>query len=159
MKWWCNYSWMLSALFKCFQLYYITQMSTRRSDSTSNYTIEYIRSRANHTRWYNVHSNIIMGLAYANLHVCIINTILRQLLEAAMCPVTQKYLPIDNCTCNYRHHGSNKVAVQVWNKFNYILFSLGQSVVPSPFLHEVNTVKPVCNDHLYNKIYYLWFIQ
>ena len=24
---------------------------------------------------------------------------------------------------------------------------------------EQNTVKPVCNDHLYNKIYYLWFIQ
>ena len=23
----------------------------------------------------------------------------------------------------------------------------------------INTVKPVCNDHLYNKIYYLWFIQ
>ena len=22
-----------------------------------------------------------------------------------------------------------------------------------------NTVKPVCNDHLYNKMYYLWFIQ
>ena len=22
-----------------------------------------------------------------------------------------------------------------------------------------NTVKPVCNDHLYNKIYFLWFIQ
>ena len=21
------------------------------------------------------------------------------------------------------------------------------------------TVKPVCNDHLYNEIYYLWFIQ
>ena len=21
------------------------------------------------------------------------------------------------------------------------------------------TVKPVCNDHLYNKMYYLWFIQ
>ena len=21
------------------------------------------------------------------------------------------------------------------------------------------TMKPVCNDHLYNKIYYLWFIQ
>ena len=29
------------------------------------------------------------------------------------------------------------------------------------FLHkyECATVKPVCNDHLYNKIYYLWFIQ
>ena len=24
---------------------------------------------------------------------------------------------------------------------------------------ELCTVKPVCNDHLYNKIYYLWFIQ
>ena len=23
----------------------------------------------------------------------------------------------------------------------------------------IATVKPVCNDHLYNKIYYLWFIQ
>ena len=22
----------------------------------------------------------------------------------------------------------------------------------------INTVKPVCNDHLYNKIYYLWLI-
>ena len=22
-----------------------------------------------------------------------------------------------------------------------------------------DTVKPICNDHLYNKIYYLWFIQ
>ena len=22
-----------------------------------------------------------------------------------------------------------------------------------------STMKPVCNDHLYNKIYYLWFIQ
>ena len=24
---------------------------------------------------------------------------------------------------------------------------------------QTDTVKPVCNDHLYNKIYYLWFIQ
>ena len=24
---------------------------------------------------------------------------------------------------------------------------------------SVNTVKPVCNDHLYNKSYYVWFIQ
>ena len=22
-----------------------------------------------------------------------------------------------------------------------------------------DTMKPICNDHLYNKIYYLWFIQ
>ena len=26
-------------------------------------------------------------------------------------------------------------------------------------LSVLDTVKPVCNDHLYNKIYYLWFIQ
>ena len=25
--------------------------------------------------------------------------------------------------------------------------------------HAICTVKPVCNDHLYNKIYYPWFIQ
>ena len=25
--------------------------------------------------------------------------------------------------------------------------------------HRYNAVKPVCNDHLYNEIYYLWFIQ
>ena len=31
----------------------------------------------------------------------------------------------------------------------------------SPLLQEKHgyTVKPVCNDHLYNEIYYLWFIQ
>ena len=26
-------------------------------------------------------------------------------------------------------------------------------------LRMLYTVKPVCNDHLYDKIYYLWFIQ
>ena len=25
--------------------------------------------------------------------------------------------------------------------------------------YRVDIVKPVCNDHLYDKIYYLWFIQ
>ena len=25
--------------------------------------------------------------------------------------------------------------------------------------YDFNTMKPVCDDHLYNKIYYLWFIQ
>ena len=27
------------------------------------------------------------------------------------------------------------------------------------FVAQSHTVKPVCNDHLYYKIYYLWFIQ
>ena len=26
-------------------------------------------------------------------------------------------------------------------------------------VYDTDTVKPVCNDHLYNKIHYLWFIQ
>ena len=26
-------------------------------------------------------------------------------------------------------------------------------------LVNLDTVKPVCNDHLYDKIYFLWFIQ
>ena len=26
------------------------------------------------------------------------------------------------------------------------------------YIH-LSTVEPVCNDHLYDKIYYLWFIQ
>ena len=28
-----------------------------------------------------------------------------------------------------------------------------------PEASSYGTVKPVCNDHLYNEIYYLWFIQ
>ena len=24
---------------------------------------------------------------------------------------------------------------------------------------KIDAVKPVCNDHLYHKIYYMWFIQ
>ena len=26
-------------------------------------------------------------------------------------------------------------------------------------VHLVHTVKPVCNDHFYNEMYYLWFIH
>ena len=31
--------------------------------------------------------------------------------------------------------------------------------VPDKFAIHLNTVKPVCNDHLFNKINYLSFIQ
>ena len=27
------------------------------------------------------------------------------------------------------------------------------------YIYYIYTMKPVCNDHLYNKIYFLWFIQ
>ena len=30
---------------------------------------------------------------------------------------------------------------------------------PKPSDDYISTVKPVCNDHLYNKIHHLWFIQ
>ena len=38
----------------------------------------------------------------------------------------------------------------------------GDELLSEPMLAEfgdANTVKPVCNDHLLNKVYYLWFIQ
>ena len=40
----------------------------------------------------------------------------------------------------------------------YNLSSAGPVQFSEPKQHPV-TVKPVCNDHLYDKIYYLWFIQ
>ena len=45
------------------------------------------------------------------------------------------------------------------------LFTELWDVLPSYFpslealILDVTTVKPVYNDHLYNEIYYLWFIQ
>ena len=33
------------------------------------------------------------------------------------------------------------------------------TVLQIVYTNEPNTVKPVSNDHLYNRIYYLWFIQ
>ena len=39
-----------------------------------------------------------------------------------------------------------------FSTFGYVVSELHVPGFPS-------TVKPVCNDHLYDKIYYLWFIQ
>ena len=36
---------------------------------------------------------------------------------------------------------------------------LTDALVMACDVHDRNKVKPVCNDHLYYKIYYLWFIQ
>ena len=33
------------------------------------------------------------------------------------------------------------------------------SLEPGDNMSEQFTVKPVCNDHLYNKTHYLWLIQ
>ena len=49
---------------------------------------------------------------------------------------------------NWNEHTMPRVFVQ--------LIPQGSSCVD---LLDVITVKPVCNDHLYYKIYYLWFIQ
>ena len=43
----------------------------------------------------------------------------------------------------------------VVNVFRYVEFIRLTVFV----LFKPATVKPVCNDHFYNKIYYLWFIQ
>ena len=37
--------------------------------------------------------------------------------------------------------------------------NVSSSVVGTKWFKHDGTVKPACNDHLYNKIYYLWFIQ
>ena len=39
------------------------------------------------------------------------------------------------------------------------VMSLVSLVPTTDVMTYQSTVKPVCNDHLYNKIYYLWFIQ
>ena len=56
--------------------------------------------------------------------------------------------------------------IQIHNHHEYHLATLKFQAVAVPLPREtripvlkVNTVKPVCNDHLYNKIYYLWVIQ
>ena len=36
---------------------------------------------------------------------------------------------------------------------------ISEHLPPSELQQKPITMKPVCNDHLYNKIYYLWFIQ
>ena len=37
--------------------------------------------------------------------------------------------------------------------------TVSDSVAIWTSLTKYPTLKPVCNDHLYNKIHYLWFIQ
>ena len=57
---------------------------------------------------------------------------------------------IDNIRTNNFHITSS--FLQIW----YIMSALYLWNVPSS---KTYTVKPVCNDHIYDKIYYLWFIQ
>ena len=57
------------------------------------------------------------------------------------------------------YHDSGFKALLLVSRLCYIVIL--KHVLPSVHYADVNmnTVKPVCNDHLYNKIYYLWFIQ
>ena len=63
-----------------------------------------------------------------------------------------------------------KKYVSIWHKWHanshFCFFSCLYLPIPvidyvfDPYTASVNgTVKPVSNDHLYNEIYYLWFIQ
>ena len=51
----------------------------------------------------------------------------------------------------YSHLGTSQLCCRRWGIIASIMISL--------YGHTVCTVKPVCNDHLYNKMYYLWFIH
>ena len=58
-------------------------------------------------------------------------------------PVTRKMFPFDDVIMSY-------AVVKPWK----------HSIPPGDSLGQIiSTVKPVCNDHLYNKIYYLYNIQ
>ena len=48
--------------------------------------------------------------------------------------------------------------VQILSLFESVLLAQSSSMWYL-WLYFTGTVKPVCNDHLYDKIYYLWFIQ
>ena len=48
------------------------------------------------------------------------------------------------------------------NNLHATLAPKSYCLIEGMYINQVshdNTVNPVCNDHLYNKIYYLWFIQ
>ena len=51
----------------------------------------------------------------------------------------------------------NPIIKENVNNVTWYLYPYHDIENPEP--HNWNTVKPVCNDHLYNKIYYLWYIQ
>ena len=71
-----------------------------------------------------------------------------------------------------RHFGNLKhvgILFSYKHTWTTIPISVVHQGAPTFYIHVVyltlisekylNTVKPVCNDHLYNKIYYMWFIQ
>ena len=51
-----------------------------------------------------------------------------------------------------------KMSTTKWRPFSFGLNVLITYTIEEEVLQQC-TVKPVCNDHLCNKIYYLWFIQ
>ena len=51
---------------------------------------------------------------------------------------------------------SNFVQKKKKNDISIALLSVPAHVILGM---TTDTVKPVCDDHIYNKIYYLWFIQ
>ena len=50
--------------------------------------------------------------------------------------------------------GHTKICVS-----HYYLYYVNHGKTDKDTCSEQNTVKPVCNDHLYNEIHYLWFIH
>ena len=63
-------------------------------------------------------------------------------------PVTRKMFPFDDVIMKPQHNKAQENLAHI----TYTLY-----VVISIYVWI--TVRPVCNDHFYDKIYYLWFIQ
>ena len=62
-------------------------------------------------------------------------------------------------------NGNSNIFIQE-NAFKNVVWTISAILSRSqsgyhsvPVFQNANTVKPVCNDHLYNKINYQWFIQ
>ena len=112
--------------------------------------------------------------------VCLCNKLTFSVLfQETMCRcITSRPDTVNPLNFTYGFVGSCFVVVTLqfwvhsWNKFTYIrqgcftvtvenaMIQIARPVGSEVAREKVgNTVKPVCNDHLYNKIYFLWFIQ
>ena len=59
---------------------------------------------------------------------------------------------------NYVYTIDSHICVILLHTFRLAINNYSHSILQQ-YHQTPNTVKPVCNDHLYNKSYYLWFLQ
>ena len=91
----------------------------------------------------------LLSLYDRDYHTVLTTTYLnvkQQFSNSTLKPESHVGLTDTICTCD-------------WNRWDFGTHLQKLNVVNTHVLWNKYTVKPVCNDHVYNKIYYLWFIQ